>query len=106
MDGLHTPCTRVLYRFVPGSSRGGHYHRPRVTICDRDQDEIKRSSRFPGENQTIKVDFQARIKRSKSLVLYYTCTYAVSGVWILVGGANEAGRASRQGSRNQAMFFK
>ena len=29
----------------------GHYHRPRVTICDCDQDEIKRSSRFPGENQ-------------------------------------------------------
>ena len=51
------------------------------------------------------VDFQARIKRSKSLA-YYTCTYAVGGAWIRVGGANEAGRASRQGSRNQAVFFK
>ena len=35
--------------------RGGHYHRSRVTICDRDQDEIKRSNRSPGENQAIKV---------------------------------------------------
>ena len=55
------------------------------------------------------VDFQARIKRSKSLaaVLHvHVYTYAVGGAWIRVGGANEAGRASRQGSRNQAVFFK
>ena len=47
------------------------------------------------------VDFQARIKRSKSLAAVVS-PYAVGGAWIRVGGANEAGRASRQGSRNQA----
>ena len=46
------------------------------------------------------VDFQARIKRSKSLAAVVS-SYAVGGAWIWVGGANEAGRASRQGSRNQ-----
>ena len=32
----------------------GHYHRWCVTICDHNQDDIKRSSRSPGANQTIK----------------------------------------------------
>ena len=43
-----SPDSEFCFTFT----RGGHYHRPRVTS---DQDEIKRSSRFPGENQTIKV---------------------------------------------------
>ena len=41
-------------------TRGGHYHRSRVTICDRDQDEIKRSNGSPGENQMIKAPCDCR----------------------------------------------
>ena len=67
-------------------------------VFSTDQDEIKQSSRFPGENPTIKVTCGCP-----------TCTYAVGGgggAWIRMGGANEAGHASKQGSRNQAVFFK
>ena len=63
IEYVHTILTtfyHMHYYATGDTARGGHYHRSRVTICDRDQDEIKRSNGSPGENQTIKAPCDCR----------------------------------------------